>query len=485
MLAALLIAGCGGEPDAGAPTTDEETGEPADDDDTGEPSEGDSGEAGSGGDTGGDPLDTADPLPDGPSPDAVLLGTGWCDGLGSDLAVADVDGDGRDDLVVGAEGGAQESPGAVYAFAPVEAGVTTRDDAWLGLGAAAYDAAGSAVAAVGDVDGDGCVDLVVGAEGVDAEGEAYLLTGCPAGTGSLVERASALIAPPSDGRLGVDTSPAGDQDGDGVPDLLVGDPHHGEDEGDTLEYPGAIAVLSGTVRGAVTSDAGLAWIEGEGPRCMLGYYVAGGVDADGDGVADVLAYALCGEGALHVFRGPVRGELGLADADAVWANTADEQLGGDLRFVGDHDGDGLEDLMVRGDFGDRGGAYLLSPRADGAFAPADTFARIEGDTVGHHVGKTVAGGGDLDGDGHPDVVLSGAYAEPEGVWVYRGPLAGTRALADADVVLTGAESFGASASIDGDLDGDGRAELVVGAWAYEGADVNTGAVYVWFDVLAP
>ncbi|MCB9758297.1 MAG: FG-GAP repeat protein [Alphaproteobacteria bacterium] len=224
---------------------------------------------------------------------------GW---LGVDVDAADLDGDGIDDLVAGAMGEEGRAPGSgvVYVvYGPVDALRSTDDaDAWI-LGEASLGQAGKAVAAGGDVDGDGLGDVLIGAPNEDNAGNAYLLTATLQGERELSLAQATLEAEADWERGGFTVAFVGDQDGDDFGDVLVGASRHNDAAGDRA---GAAYLLYGPLQG--TRSLGQAdWIAvGEGVDHRAGVALGSLGDLDGDGFEELFIGATgFGEGAGAVY----------------------------------------------------------------------------------------------------------------------------------------------------------------------------------------
>lgn len=163
--------------------------------------------------------------------DGAMVGEQPFDQLGTAIAGGDIDGDGLSDVVVGSpfhDLGADDA-GAVYlALGPATVDMNAPDAKITGDGIG--DHAGTSVAVLGDVDGDGFDDLAIGAPGRDEGGEdagaAYVLFGPVFGAGSLADADVKLVGATAFDFAGQSVAPAGDFDADGYPDLVVGAPFH-------------------------------------------------------------------------------------------------------------------------------------------------------------------------------------------------------------------------------------------------------------------
>jgi hypothetical protein len=310
------------------------------------------------------------------SADATITGTTRIDWTGWSVAGAgDVDGDGHHDLLIGApysDKGGSNAGAAVLMFGPVTGALSINDaDAQL-VGEAEQDNAGLSVASAGDVNGDGLDDLLVGAPGSDQggtnAGAAYLVLG-PVSEGVELYSADArLVGEVAYDGAGGAVASAGDVDGDGLPDLLVGASTHDAGGSDA----GAAYLLLGTTRGYVSLTSAHAKLVGEAMSDQAGSSVAGAGDTNGDGFSDILVGAWSQDsngidaGATYLVMGPVTGEFALSAAYATFiADEAFDRAGSSVAGAGDVDGDGTGDLLIgapiNSELGtERGAAYLIS-----------------------------------------------------------------------------------------------------------------------------
>jgi len=355
--------------------------------------------------------------------------------FGAALADADLDGDGRDDLIVGAPG---HGDGAGRAYVYLHGGPTPL--ALADAGGRAGDAFGAAIA-TGDFDGDGLVDLAIAEPGADATatgtdaidsdvGRVLVWRGSPTG----LEAPRVITAPQPEAwdRFGASLA-TGDLDGDGYADLIVGAPGLDRIGARRGVDRGAVYVYRGSDDGLLAVATGLAApVPLDHDR--FGYAVAAG-DIDGDGAAELFVGAPSASGGGGEDGGLVyefRGTNGGSPARILTMDgTRYQRFGSAIAAAGDVDGDGFGDLIVGTSAPGRGLALVYRGGREGLAVQPLPILRdaraIDANAADapDDFGDSVAGAGDIDGDGLADVLVGAASARRDGqrqgsILVFRG-----------------------------------------------------------------
>ena len=298
-------------------------------------------------------------------------------------------------------------------------------------------------------------------------------------------------------RVGWAVGPLGDMDGDGLDDFVVGARDWTNSPGDKV---GAANIFYTTPSGALPATGSDASTVGESHGDQFGHSVSGRGDVDGDGVPDLIVGAPRNDraggdsGTAYVFQGPVSSTDG-STAYIKLTGEAGDQAGFDVALGGDATGDAIGDILVgapRNDLGggDSGAAFLVfGGGVSGPVAVASAAdAVFVGELSGDRAGFAVDWAGDVDGDGLDDVLVGANEMNALGgndgrAYVLLAPLGGTISLAGADTVLTAADSGDRAASAvtgAGDLDDDGLSDFAIGAPQNDALAGNAGAAYVWY-----
>ena len=432
-------------------------------------------------------------------------------------------------------------------------------------GDATGDYAGISVSAAGDVNGDGFGDMIVGARGSDEgggnAGMAYVIFGTASGFGNDVGGRRVLdlnMLTPSKGFIiqgdaaddfaGASVSSAGDVNGDGFDDLVVGAPKGsdgGTDAGEAYVIFGTASGFGSNVGGrrvvdltTLTASQGFI-IQGDAAGDRAGYSVSSAGDVNGDGFDDLIVGALLGDdegsssGEAYVVFGTASGfgddvggrrvldltTLTSSGGFIIQGDAGGDHAGRSVSSAGDVNGDGFDDIIVGAEGGDDGGSYAGEAYVifgtDSGFGSSAGGRRvvdlttltagqgfvIQGDSDIDRLGWSVSSAGDVNGDGFDDIIAGAPYSSDGGEWSGQAyVIFGTASGFGADVsgrrvidltTLTASQGFiiqggaeydvaGWSVSSAGDFNGDGFDDLIVGASGGDDGGDGAGQAYVIF-----
>lgn len=423
--------------------------------------------------------------------------------VGTDVAIVpDMNGDGYDELAVGGS-----APNRVYVAlgGPDGWGLNVRlgttPSVIVYTGDNAGDLAGYGVAGVGDVNGDGFGDLLVGAPFNDIAGAnagaIYVVLGSATLTSTNLGAFPIMIGEVAGDEAGRNVAPAGDVNGDGFQDMLVGVPNQDA----TGANAGAIYLVlgSGTISNA--SLGSKIKYTGEAAGDLAGTSADALGDMNGDGYMDFVVGASSNDdgvsqgGTAYVVLGaaaPASGSLGahVQYASAVSFNAAGQEVSG----AGDFNGDGYADVMISAP-GASPGVYLVLGSAtpvSSSLAGAIFYAGAHGANIVTPL-KYMAQAGDINSDGFGDVLIGAPNDSINGansgaVYVAYGTANPVNTTVSSLPVLGGAaaaDSFGAAVRGNGDTNGDGLADIILGTTGNDEAGNNAGGAYVIFGDQTP
>ncbi|CAI8360293.1 MAG: Uncharacterised protein [SAR92 bacterium MED-G29] len=358
-------------------------------------------------------------------------------------------------------------------------------------GVSADDKSGWSVSDAGDVDGDGVSDVIIGI-GEPLGDKAYLVYGADSTDNDpldLNDGASGRFKTLSNvgGKV---VSAAGDFNGDGYDDVIIGHPH---------DDPPDLGQIS-------RADAGISHVRFGGPRDItstnmsiygamsddaVGGSVSGAGDINGDGYADIIVGGSDRNnisGAYIIYGGKITRDIDLANFNSSLGFSIDgvpadgQTQNYRVSSAGDVDGDGYDDVLITGTrsqniyllYGDPNEGNEDNVNLSGTTDPF-SVTEIKVTNIQNNTDIRVSGAGDIDGDGYDDLIIGVPYEENnQGIsYVLYG--SGTKS-ADLDltndsglngVKITGAgegDKSGFSVSSAGDIDGDGFDDLVIGAF---------------------
>ncbi len=412
-------------------------------------------------------------------------------------------------------------------------------------GAASGDLAGTAVASAGDFNGDGIDDVIVGARlaGTNQVGAAYVIYGQRTAdlqnvdlariTTTQAARGMQIIGAEQFDNTGEAVGGGRDINFDQVDDVIVAAPS--ADNNDRLGSGSAYVIYGQNTADPadvdltkiVNAQAGRGMeIDGAAPNDIAGFSVAMSRDLNDDGIADVLVGAPSAgnnkrnqSGSVYVLYGMNGDDLPDVDLAKITSGQAAngmridgagvlDELGGSVADAGDINSDGIDDAIIGAprNRNDRGASYVVygqpadAPDLDLAKLGGSQAARgmrILGGGIGDESGTSVGGGRDVNGDGRPDVIVgapgleNGRFDSGSAYVVFGGQTADPADVSLAQinqrqgsrgVRIDGAarsdQAGTAVAGSAGDLNNDGRADVLVGAPDAHNSGPQSGSAYV-------
>lgn len=438
---------------------------------------------------------TIDPLIVNGSPanaDAILQANKAGAQMGYNVSTAgDINADGYGDVLVGAPqyDNGQAKEGAVFVYYGAATGLSTNNPQILEVNKAGA-LMGFSVSSAGDVNNDGFADIIVGAplatNGHYAEGIALVYYGA---AGGLPAQPSRLLEiNQAESRMGFSVAGAGDVNGDGFSDIIVGayayDNNGMKDKGLTLIYLGSPAGIPAQANWSTEGTQSDGW---------EGYSVRGAGDVDGDGYSDVLSGAptfdngQTNEGIVKVYHGATS-VIDQSKTKMIEGNENGGLLGFSVSTGGDINGDGFSDIILgaplytKGQYAE-GVAFIHYGSATSIqMQPALVLEKNQAES---RMGHSVACAGDINGDGFADIIV-GAYLYDNGqkdegmVYVYQGSKTGlnpTPISAIEGEQIDGYVGFNVAPA--GDINGDGYSDIIAGSYAYDDGEKDEGAAFVW------
>ncbi|MBK9225887.1 MAG: FG-GAP repeat protein [Ignavibacteria bacterium] len=400
--------------------------------------------------------------------DGSAIGVNYAKSVSS---AGDVNGDGFDDVIIGDpngnNGGGTNSGRAYIYFGGTI--INSTADVILG-GETVNNYFGNSVSSAGDVNSDGYDDVIVGANGFNSfTGRAYIYYG-----GAIMNSAADVIMTGefTGHNFGSSVSGAGDVNADGYSDVIVGAYAASVYTGKAYIYFGGSSMNN-------IADVNMA---GENSNDNFGYSVSGAGDVNGDGYQDVIcgAYGYNSDfGRAYIYFGSVTMD-NVADV-SMYGGAFLDYFGASVSNAGDVNDDGYSDVIV-GAYGYNsltGRAYIFYGGASMNSIPDVTMT---GETTNNVFGYSVSEAGDVNGDGFADVYVGAyGYSSAKGrAYLYYG---GTNMNNAVDIFMTGEDTFsyfGYSVSGGGDVNGDGFADLIAGAYGFNS---NIGRAYVFTNTM--
>ena len=446
--------------------------------------------------------------------DQVSAHLGWSvDGAG------DVNNDGFDDIIIGAPDydNGETNEGIALIFHGSASGIsnsTPADADTFIEGQRALANLGFSVSSAGNVNGDEYDDVIIGAiqwndGGPTREGAAFVFHGGPGGIADSFDPsgdADAYIqGEQSTVYLGTSVSGAGDVNGDGFDDIIVGAPNYMDSD----SFEGAAFVFRGSAAGIVGTSplTAVAYLDGDKAGAFLGTSVSGAGDVNGDGYDDVIVGAprynkgSSEEGIAVVFLGNpgsyISGNNPLNAHAILESDQEGANFGNSVSDAGDVNSDGYDDIIV-GSYNYNQGAgeenegvavvFLGANSGIQGRTPSTAHRMIQSNQFAATLGISVSGCGDVNSDGYDDIIIGADHffngeSDEGAAFVFLGSSEGIRGInpAFASTTLQSNQAdaqLGYSVAGAGDINGDGFNDVIVGARYYDEGEEDEGMVFI-------
>ncbi len=475
-----------------------------------------------------EPLDRAAEVTSWGAPDSLFEGNDASGQAGFSLANAgDVDGDGTDDLLIGAPFANITEGNVFLVYGGQDLENLSLDDIGVTVDGVVLRAdspqhwAGYSVAGAGDVDGDGYADLVIGAPHfayptASPRGAAYVLYGPFGTTGSIdledvgdttlgaTHRGAILRGKALGDNFGWAVSGAGDVNADGYDDIVIGAPGISSNTGGSYVVYGPIAeeeIDAADINSAIPGAKIAAQVQ---PATQYaGHAVAGIGDFNADGYDDVAVSSLRADmaagylatGAVFVYHGPLAAVETSTSSDLrMYGPNGNDRVGLSLAAAGDVNQDGYDDFLTTARRKDsdagRGATYLVYGPQTGVRRTyiAETSIRgTEAETSydGSYPSTTAASAGDFDGDGYPDLIIGASFqddglSDAGAAYLFTGVAKAYSTYTSATAVTLGGavDDFYGCAVAGLDFNGDGFSDVAIGARGDDDGGAQAGSVTV-------
>ncbi|MGE3063896.1 MAG: FG-GAP-like repeat-containing protein [bacterium] len=410
-------------------------------------------------------------------------------------SAGDVNKDGYDDIIIGAylaESGYSDE-GLAFAYLGSDSGISTVPF-WTNGPNQETAHYGISVASAGDVNGDGYGDVIVGAEFFDRdnvnEGQAFVYLGDSIGLGAFPYWTGESNQMNS--KYGFSVASAGDINGDGLDDIIVGAYMFGSgqiEEGKVFLYYGSDSVISAYPDWEDESNISYA---------SFGCSVASAGDVNGDGYDDVIIGAYLYDslgsyvGSAFVYYGSSSGLSSTHDWQAV-SSQVNSHFGYSVSTAGDVNNDGYDDVLVGAHTydnaqTDEGAVFVYFGDSLGL---GNIPQVIEINSANSYFGFSVASAGDVNGDGYDDIMAGASHYSNSltyegGAFLYYGNAGGVETTPSWTYESNQFQAMlGYSVSSAGDVNGDGYSDVLVGAIMYDEGETDEGCVFGFYGAADP